>query len=591
MRFRDMTIKRKLLLIFYVQILLPLLLIVILYWFKTEQIMSQHALNVSSDMLTVLETRITDFTRNVKVISQDLLYDQEIYDVLQDDRTDTYSFYLKVNNLKNTLRMKTLSYDEVQSITVITRDRRFFSYDTNSGRANIENIIPYDFLIQKARRADGAPVWYVDEQGEDKNVFLVRTINDRDLYDEIGLMAVLVDKDQLSSLYGDLQSAFLRDVAVMSPEDKLLFDHHNEDLAYLEKLQLSTRDQQGYVDMRNMDRLVVYRSLEDLDWTLVTAFSRQAITQEFQNLQQWSAMIFIPLIILLSVLSITTGLDIVAPIQKLVEAMKRLKKEEGYQALEVDRQDELGYLTETFNDMVSEMEYLVKDIYQEQLIRKDVEMKALQAQINPHFLFNTLETINWRAQMKGAPEISEMVMALSKLMEANIGREGKLVTIQDEVDYVENYLSIMRQRYAGRLEVRYDIAAQLKHRKVPRLLLQPIVENALQHGIGQTDRKGVIQITAKSGENGIVIVVLDNGNGMTEDKLEELNGRFQSAKETMSAKEVTSERMSIGLTNVNQRLKLLYGESFGLSAQSRQGSWTAITIHLPANATDKGDRS
>ncbi|NTV89737.1 MAG: sensor histidine kinase, partial [Clostridiales bacterium] len=283
-------------------------------------------------------------------------------------------------------------------------------------------------------------------------------------------------------------------------------------------------------------------------------------------------------IIILSVLSILISIDFINPINRLVKGMNTVQGGHNSVRIDVDRGDELGYLSRTFNDMAEEINHLVTWKYSEEITRKEAELKALQSQINPHFLFNTLESINWMAQLNNVPEISNTVTALSSIMEAGIGRDDRLITVREEFCYIDNYIMILKNRYEDRIELYKDVREEALAIMIPRLLIQPLVENAVYHGIEKIRGKGVIWLKALTDGQDMKIIVEDNGPGIEQGELDIINERLAVDNETYFKNLQTRKNKSIGLDNVNRRIKLFYGEEYGLKIESRQSSeyWLGV---------------
>jgi two-component system sensor histidine kinase YesM len=240
--------------------------------------------------------------------------------------------------------------------------------------------------------------------------------------------------------------------------------------------------------------------------------------------------------------------------------------------------------------MSKKIDYLVNRIYKEEIALKEAEIKALQAQINPHFLFNTLENINWMAQLNGVPEISETVSALAKLIDGSIGRGNRTITFREELEYIDNYMTVLKNRYENRLEVIKTLDEGLMEVKIPRLLIQPLVENAVKHGIGKSRRKGIIKLDAYREKGHIVFEVADNGMGMTQEELESLNLRLKKDTQILEVDSAAAARKSIGLENVNRRIKLLYGSSYGVEIESSYDEYTRVTVRIPDEQIQEGDK-
>jgi len=575
--YQRLNIKNKLLMMFILQMVLPVFILGIFLLRNVENNMKSQALTLSQDMLKVLELRIVDFADDIKSVSQDLLYDLEIYAVLNDDQDDKFTYYHNVNNLKNVLRTLTLSNDSIQAISIIDQAHNNYTYDITSGRLNIINSLPYDTLLSVAREAEGRPVWYVDYNDDKGDIYLTRVINDIDTFNEVGLLVIQVNMEPMKQDYKDLSSELFEEVFLIESEGRTVFS--SADSEFDASLLKEDETSGVFYEDDSKERMISFRRIENPNWVVVTAISKEALLEEVNRFTRYSFFIFVPLVLLLSLFTIFEGMHMVESLNKIVHGMQEVSKGKKHVNIEVERKDEIGFLADSFNDMSTEIENLVENVYTEQLTRKEVEIKALQAQINPHFLYNTLETINWHAQLKGAPEISHMVTALSSIMEASIGRDNKLITFRDEMKYIENYISILKYRYEGRLEFNKTIDPSIMGIKIPRLILQPIVENSINHGIGQRATIGEINITAERKNDHIVIEVCDNGKGMTSEELDLLMKKINS----------NDGNESIGLENVNKRLKLFYGEGYGIRVMSELNVFTKVIIIIPEKKLNEGD--
>ena len=575
--YKKLNIKNKLLFMFLLQMVLPVFILSFFLLKNVENNMKSQALTLSQDMLKILELRILDFADDTKSVSQDLLYDLEVYDVLNDDQADKLNYYHNVNNLKNVLRTLTLSNKDIQAVSIFDLKGNNYTYDISSGRQDILNALPLDKLQELAREAGGRPIWYVDFEKSDGNIYLTRIINDIDTFNEVGLLVIQVHMAPMKHDYASLSSKIFDEIYLLDAEDNMVFSSSDE-VINVEILDRSEESGVFYED-DSKERMISYRRIENPDWVVVTAISKDALLEDVNQFTRYAFMVFVPLAVLLSMFTIFESMHMVESIDKIVSGMKDVGVGKKHVNIEVDRGDEIGFLADSFNDMSNEIESLVENIYEEQLTRKETEIKALQAQINPHFLYNTLETINWHAQLKGAPEISHMVTALSSIMEATIGRDNKLITFRDEMKYIENYISIMTYRYEGRLVFNKNIDPSIMNIKIPRLILQPIVENSINHGIGQTTTRGEINITAKKKNDHIVIEVCDNGKGMNEAALEEVMLKINGDHDSKS----------IGLENVNKRLKLFYGDAYGIRVMSELNKFTKVVMIIPEKKLNEGD--
>lgn len=220
-----------------------------------------------------------------------------------------------------------------------------------------------------------------------------------------------------------------------------------------------------------------------------------------------------------------------------------------------------------------------------QIFDKQTELTALQSQINPHFLYNTLETIRGQALLDGNEEIARMTEALGAFFRYSISRKGTMVTLRDELANVRNYMLIQRYRFSNRfsLEIVVDEEDEAAYEcMVPRLIIQPVVENAIFHGLEDMDEGGKVTIEILLTEENLILMISDNGKGIGEEELENLNERIHSEDRKLLEPQGGSHRTGIALPNINRRLRLLYGDDYGVNVYSTPGQGTDVEILIPA---------
>lgn len=579
--FKRLGIKQKLLMLFSIQIIIPMVFMGVMLYRNSTEIIQDKSIDYSVDILKMIELRFNDFSDNVAAAADDILYDPLTYAVLENEQPSKRQEDMEgINNL---IRKICLSNDEIQAISIISNDQEYYSYDVNTGRASIEHRLAYDAIHEASIHAEGQMVWYVEEDAykATSNVYVLRSIYNIDRYDELGLMVMHIKQDELASVYSDLSTEFMERISIVTQSGDYVVgtsEPSSENLAVLNELDETTISTY-WIDEKN-DALICYRDVVYPPWRIITEISMSKLNKDMNAFSNYFLIISAITLLILSLLSLFMSLDIIEPINKLVAAMRHMKQDKVHDAIPVDRQDELGYLSECFNDMSEEIDILLNQVYKEQLTRKEAELKTLQAQINPHFLFNTLESINWQARLNEVPEISEMVTALSELMEAGIGKGGPKVSLREELAFVDSYILIMKNRYGDRLTFEKAVDKTVLNRKVPKLMLQPILENAIYHGIDKNRKNGEIKLSVSRVDKDIEIVVTDNGKGMTLDALNHLNDELLNNEDSYLER-TSGNAAGIGLRNVNRRLKLFYGSEYGVTVDSEEGIFTKVVIRLP----------
>jgi len=330
--------------------------------------------------------------------------------------------------------------------------------------------------------------------------------------------------------------------------------------------------------------LVSYTTISETGWKVITYVPLNILYRDAYALRRNLILLCAVTVIILSAFNLSIAMSFINPINRLVKGMKMVQKDNRIVYIDdEEREDEIGFLNKTFNEMSREINHLVNWVYREQITRKEAELKALQSQINPHFLFNTLESINWMARLNNVPEISEAVTDLSDLLEASIGREDRLITVEEEFRYSDKYISIIKMRFEDKIEFKKEILNGAGKVKIPRLLIQPLVENAVYHGIDKLRGKGEITLRAYIEGDRLVIVVMDTGPGIDSVELDALNRRLSLDNDTYFKNLRTETRQSIGTENVNRRIKLFYGDNYGLKIESEKGKFTRVIVSIPAN--------
>lgn len=319
-------------------------------------------------------------------------------------------------------------------------------------------------------------------------------------------------------------------------------------------------------------------------WRLTLIQPQKELYAQTDQLQLYTISIIGVSVLLAIGISWLVYIGIASPVDKLYKGMKRLGTGNMNVQLPNKRQDELGYLTEAFNRMVVNQRQLIEEHYEQQLRLAKTELKFLQTQINPHFLYNTLDSINWTAKNYEADEISEMVLNLSRFFRLSLNKGKEVFTIDESLSHLHYYIRIQQIRFLDSFTVQYNIQEESRSVPIMKLLLQPLVENAILHGMEGRTEGGLLVISSWiEDRQKVLIEVRDNGSGMSEERLtyvqEELR-RLGSRDYNLFSPEEEYKDL-FGLRNVITRIKLYYGEGAGLAINSIIGEGTAVVVTLP----------
>lgn len=315
-------------------------------------------------------------------------------------------------------------------------------------------------------------------------------------------------------------------------------------------------------------KLYLSSNIRDTNWRVAGVIEIDALLSEQRNLVWYFVVTALAFGLLACAISFFISKRITEPILNLERTVKKVREGDLSAKADPSSNDEVGDLSESFNEMTDRIAELMEKFEKEQIEKRESVLWALKAQINPHFLYNTLDSIVWMAEAGQNEDVVEMTSALAKMLRASIGRDSETATLRLELENIRNYLRIQKYRYKSKLNYEIDVPEKLYNRRVEHLSLQPLVENAIYHGIRERREGGLITVFAEERDGNLIIAVEDNGVGMTEERIREIMNREESVK-------------SMGVRNVDNRIKLTFGNEYGLKIESKPGVGTRVTMTLP----------
>ena len=319
---------------------------------------------------------------------------------------------------------------------------------------------------------------------------------------------------------------------------------------------------------------VVTKTVGYTGWKLVGVIKGTGISLNMLKTRLFIVFVILLIIFIVILINSYISFRVTNPIRELEKSVKALEEGNLDADIYMGGSYEVQHLGKSVQDMKFRIKGLMQDIVNEHEEKRKSEFDSLQAQINPHFLYNTLDIIVWQIENEKQSEAVHTVTALARFFRLSLGKGKNIVTVRDEIDHVKNYLMIQHMRFKNKFDYEFDIAEDVLELPSLKLMLQPLVENAIYHGMEFMDGDGMIMVKAWRKEDELYLSVADNGLGMTEDKVEMiLTGKSTSGNGRGSG---------IGVKNVNERIKLYFGEAYGLTIDSEPDEGTTVIIHLPA---------
>jgi two-component system sensor histidine kinase YesM len=421
----------------------------------------------------------------------------------------------------------------------------------------------------------------------DGKIYIIRNLYTTTNYTKFGTLILELNKDKLIdgiSLNKDYELAFfINDTNSMIAFDSQLTEDSRAEV--LTKLTDRYSKKVNRKVLQEKDKpyigLIYQQKYDDFHFGAVLVANENIIFSDLRNVYMVMLIIMVIIIPVFIYMIYFISHHLTKPMSTMIDAAKSLEK--GDIGMQIEGlpmpNTEFDVLRDSFNQMSSEIKYLFDYAYTEKLARKDAKIIALQSQINPHFLNNTLEMMNWQARMAGDVTVSKMIEALGTLLNYSMDRSNKqLINLSEELRCVDAYCYIISMRFGKRLKIEKEIDEELLQIQVPQLILQPLIENAVVHGV-ETVKNGTIQIKVYKEGNNVILQIINSGKNMTEEDCERvehiLNGRYDQE----ASKDGVHE--SMGVRNVNERIKLIYGEEYGLTIKPLGEGETASTIRLP----------
>jgi len=326
------------------------------------------------------------------------------------------------------------------------------------------------------------------------------------------------------------------------------------------------------------DRYFMIKTSAITGWHVVSVTYDSDIITDWRFVQISYSLLGLVLFLIVGFATNRISSGITKPVRKLQAIMKSVDTGEFRLVGSIKATDEIKELAREYDTMVGHIRNLMDANIKEQELKRKSDLKALQAQINPHFLYNTLDSIIWMGEMKQNREVVLMTSALSKLFRISISKGKEIIPISDEIAHVESYLTIQKMRYKDKFEYSIEISPDLNNCTILKITLQPLVENAIYHGIKEVDHKGLIQISGNELDGTVKLEVIDNGKGMTNEEMDNLNRSLDG-----SIVPYELSRYGMGVHNVHERIQLYFGDKYGLTYYHAEGGGTRITVLLPLN--------
>lgn len=515
-------------------------------------------LNRSTDI--ALEKTVEEI-RKIEKYTVNMIGDEDIQNFLKvaNNQGKTTS----IGSITQTLRNKILAYIDydniIQGIYLLDYEGNIYS-NQDQGKM-------YDFIEKNAflkNRKDASAVWYTEENA----IVLYRIVNNSttDLTQKIGALCVFIDRELFEDRINDLMMEENQHYLMEGSEGKFSLTSDADTVLGEEDI-VSIKEIQG--------------------WKLKTWIEKETAYAPVDVLLRILMLELFMLLIVSVGLTIFLSWRITRPMKKIERAMREIGQGNMDIVVYAQDEDEMGVLAATLNSMSTNIKELMTQIHKDEEQKRYLELKAMQYQVNPHFLYNTLDSIAMSARKNQDFTSEKMTLALSDFFRTSLSSGMEYVTVAEEIHYVQSYLEIQSMRFPDVMTWECTIENGIEEEIVLKFILQPLVENSLYHGLRDSGRRGHINVRAYAEDNDIILCVVDNGVGMLPDQIEQL-------REEINQKHISGKKAcegGFGLQNVQQRLHLVYGQKAGIVIESEWDEGTSITVTIPNGRKKKDEES
>ena len=572
-KINDIRLQNKLVIIYVVTGLIPLIVLFVFAYCQMRNILMDRDLK---SIKGAIEQSVTTVDGQIEVydnLSNYITFNDTLSGVLSYDYKSTYEMYNQI----------------VTTFDPMLSSLKYFHNDINRVTIYVDKAIKHDTTIAPIEEIKDRPFynsaaestkiqWFVDE--DSRTLVSARKMSTLDQLGILGIMYIDVDYDSMmSSFTGGLEQNC--GMVVLDADGKVIcssdtFENNNT------RYRLNSKKLLSLIDGAEWDNdtcgntegySVVKKESSVTGWTVYVYEPRKLVLRSANSMITMIVVACVVAVAGAAAASIFTTGIITRRINKLKNSMAKVENGDFDAVINTQDKDEIGDLIHSFNSMTTQIKNLITQVYEGRISQKESEMRALRAQINPHFLYNSLSLINWKAIEYEQEDISEITLALSNYYRTSLNKGKNILSFEQELSNMQSYLKIQQIMHDNSFDVVINVSEEVMPCESLNLILQPLVENAIDHGIDLlTDRKGVITVEAElqkdeEGKELVCVTVSDNGVGMDEETAQNF---------------LTAQSKGYGARNVNDRIRLYYGESYHLEVQSIPDEGTTITIKFPA---------
>lgn len=591
-RLWNLNIQGKLLLAFMIMSFLPLSILAFLTYNKTSSAINSKVNDYATEVVRQISQNISRELLVFKNNSDEISFSSNVQNGLNEYYSEKTDLDRRINikrEISGLVTAKFINFNSMINVEIITTTNEWIYHGVKqSGSRYIDNMK----FVNSLTSTNKPDAWFLEKptievpNGSMYDLVFVRAINYLLAKKTLGYMIMSINEAYISEIYKSANLDKSINIFVLDSDGRVLSSRNsnvevgslysNIDLVNrLKDPQIKTNEIFP-VNSSISNSYIAYSIIPETGWYVISTIPASYLYKESRSIGCFMILISTLCIILALILSYFISRGISGPLKKMVNLMNEVNNRNFDVRLQYKGHDEIAVLASNFNTMIERLDDLIKKEYKATILRNQAELKALQAQINPHFLYNTLQVMGSMAKSQRPEIIREMCNSLAKMFRYSLNMKDAFATVFDELNHVQNYMFIQNARFPDMYKIRLDCTPELYDYKIPRLILQPLVENAIKHGLANQHGVKLLRIKIIIRNDKIQISVVDNGSGFDPSQLEVINTQMSSEQNL-----ALSADGSIGLINVYDRIRMVFGEQGCFNIQSKPGKGSMIRMEFP----------
>lgn len=578
-KFRDLNISSKIVLYYLFVLIVSISFLSITYNEINNNITNSKVMQVSNEIVSNINSNIESLINTVDNQSKILISSQILQSALSNGNAGNYASFIQPMSkyLADFLNFN----DFISSIYILdNRGNGYFVDNVSYKNINLSVLKSADWY-DKLITLRGAYILIAnsgslinDSKGNQGYVSFIRVINDINSQKPAGFMIINISKSYLYKYINSSINTYTSGIIIKDEKGNSIIEPTNISKSLNDEIFNYIKPNNSTIKKIDGKVYIISDLKNNFGWNIISVTPFNELNSQF-----WIYNLILLLVIIINIVLLILGLLFISlfitqPIIKLVNSMKGIKDGKFEKVNIITGNDEIGMLKDVYNKMIDEIKKLIGDIINEQKMKRKLELDVMQSQIKPHFLFNSFDAISALILMNDTKNASKIVKALGKFYRSFLMNGNEEITIKEELDIIKNYLTIQKIRFGDKFNVVMNIDEGVLNYKIPKLILQPLVENALNHGVRNKDGQGIISIKALYDNDQIRLIVEDNGKGMSEEKIREIESGMSKG---------------VGLKSTIERLKIYYNSADVVKIYSKIDEGTKIEITIPKNKEDQND--